>query len=52
MNERTSISEKIKQIAFSIGFDACGICKAEKIDKEEQLHLSEWLRKGYQADMD
>lgn len=42
-------SDKIKQHALSLGFDACGICRAESSDEEENLR--EWLRLNYQGDM-
>lgn len=46
-----SISQKIKQQAFILGFDACGFCKAEEIDKLQQQNLNSWLGNAYHADM-
>ena len=42
-------SEKIKQYALSLGFDACGICRAES--SGEEANLREWIRLNYQGDM-
>ena len=30
-------SDKIKQYALSLGFDACGICRAESAGEENNL---------------
>ena len=46
------ISRKIKDYAYSLGFDACGICKAEPIEVEEQQHFKDWINHSYHADMD
>lgn len=46
------ISIKIKEYAYQLGFDACGFCTAENIEKEEEVHLKQWLEQGYHADMD
>jgi epoxyqueuosine reductase len=40
----------IKQKAKELGFDYCGISKAEKLHKEE-ARLEQWLSKGYQGKM-
>ena len=45
-------SQQIKEYAYSLGFDACGICKAEPVCVEEQRHFDEWIGSGYHADMD
>ncbi|PXV62864.1 epoxyqueuosine reductase [Dysgonomonas alginatilytica] len=52
MPDLISISQQIKEYALSIGFDACGICEAEKIEIIESNHYQEWIDKGYHADMD
>lgn len=52
MLDNYSISQQIKDHAASIGFDACGICEAEKIEVIESNHYQEWIDKGYQANMD
>ncbi|NDW17629.1 tRNA epoxyqueuosine(34) reductase QueG [Dysgonomonas sp. 216] len=49
MNRKT-ISENIKEYAFSLGFDACGFAKAEDA-KTEKEHVKSWLEKGYHAEM-
>lgn len=46
-----SLSQQIKEYALTIGFDACGICKAENIDSRSQDEFDHWLSQGYQADM-
>lgn len=52
MLNHLSTSQQIKEYASLIGFDACGICKAEKIDDISASNLSRWLSINYQADMD
>lgn len=44
-------SEQIKEYAYSLGFDACGICKVDKIDIEEQKFFNQWIADSYHADM-
>jgi len=45
-------SQKIKEKSESLGFDACGICRAEQVDTNTTSHLQDWLDKGYYAGMD
>lgn len=45
-------SSQIKQYAIYLGFDACGICKAEEIDVANLVGYLDWLNNGYQAGMD
>jgi epoxyqueuosine reductase len=40
----------IKNIALNLGFNYCGISRAEKLD-EEAGYLEEWLNKGYHGTM-
>ena len=40
----------IKQLALSVGLDACGIARAEAL-KEDVLFLQHWLQDGNQGDM-
>lgn len=42
-------SDKIKQFALTLGFDACGICRAESSGEEENLR--NWISMNYQGDM-
>lgn len=49
---KSNISKQIKKFAISLGFDACGICKSEKIDKAEIVHLEKWINRDYHASMD
>ena len=50
MSNISDITIKIKQKAKEIGFDGCGISKAEFLTKEAK-HLAKWLEKGYHAGM-
>jgi len=43
-------SQIIKEKAKVLGFDFCGISKAEKLE-EEEAHLEEWLKRGYHGKM-
>ena len=43
-------SRKIKELAATCGFDACGISRSERLDSEED-HLANWLGKGYHGTM-
>lgn len=44
-------SQQIKDYASSIGFDACGICEAGSVDSRTVENLSDWVDRGYNADM-
>ncbi len=44
-----TFSEEIKQHALSLGFDACGICRAE--DSEQEANYMKWLSEECQAGM-
>jgi epoxyqueuosine reductase len=43
-------TQLVKQEARRLGFDYCGISKAEKLD-EDARRLEQWLHKGYQGTM-
>lgn len=43
-------SRQIKEIAFSVGFDACGISDAS-VDTKNATELNSWLSKSYNAEM-
>ena len=47
LSERTAF---IKSIASLLGFDYCGIAKAQKLD-EDARRLEKWLDKGFQGKM-
>lgn len=51
MNQPSKLSAFIKQEAALLGFAACGIAPAEKME-EEGIHLKSWLNKGFHAEMD
>lgn len=53
INEREAerISSELKAEARRLGFDACGISVAERLD-EEARKLEEWLTAGHSATMD
>lgn len=46
------VSQQIKDYATSIGFDACGICKAEKVDFKISNYVDNWVKSGHNAGMD
>ena len=43
-------TDKVKEIASQLGFAYCGISKAEHLE-EEEVHLTNWLQKGYHGKM-
>lgn len=45
-----SFSEEIKQYALSLGFDACGICRAT--DSEQEERYMQWLAENGHAGME
>lgn len=45
------LSSGLKQEATRLGFDACGISEAERLD-EEAFRLEEWLLEGHHGTMD
>lgn len=45
-------SAQIKEYAYSLGFDVCGICRASEVEPEQQEYLRRWIQNSYQADMD
>ena len=50
MIPETQYTDFIKSTAQSLGFDYCGIARAEKLDKEAK-YLEEWLNKGFHGQM-
>jgi epoxyqueuosine reductase len=40
----------IKEIAQELGFDLCGVSKAQELN-EDAVHLEKWLNKGYHGKM-
>jgi epoxyqueuosine reductase len=46
----TTNTSTIKRIASELGFDFCGISKAERLTSEER-NLTNWLNKGYHGAM-
>lgn len=47
---KEELSQQIKQEALRLGFGACGIAKANLLEKDAE-YLQAWLDKGYHADM-
>lgn len=45
-----TLSDEIKAKALQLGFDACGIAKAEPLTDDAQV-LKNWLNKGFHANM-
>ena len=50
MYSKEKNTELIKTFAASLGFDHCGIAKAEQLD-EDARRLEKWLSKGMQGTM-
>ena len=44
-------SSEIKRIALEVGFDDCGIARADALTDEE-YPLREWIRRGWHGDLD
>ena len=47
---RQKHTEIVKNIAQNLGFDFCGISKAQRLEEEEK-HLEKWLTQGYHGTM-
>ncbi len=47
---RSDYSRVIKRIAEALGFDACGIAEAKKMD-DDARRLEQWLQNGYHGSM-
>lgn len=45
-------TQQIKEYAYTLGFDACGICKAECVGADDAQYLKEWLDGSFHASMD
>lgn len=50
MDDLYTQSSMIKAEALRIGFDGCGICRAEEL-KEDKERLLQWLKNGFHASM-
>lgn len=50
MDKSEKHSKFIKEQAYQLGFDACGIAKADFLE-EDAKHLTTWLQKGYHGQM-
>jgi epoxyqueuosine reductase len=50
LSEKNKHTNFLKEQARLLGFDFCGISKAEKLDAEEQK-LTDWLSRGYHGKM-
>ncbi len=50
MNQPAQLSAFIKAEAALLGFSACGIAPSARLE-EDEIHLQNWLQKGYHADM-
>lgn len=44
-------TQRVKEEALRLGFDACGFAKAQRLEKEER-RLAEWLNQGRHGTMD
>lgn len=47
-----AITQKIKSYAYSLGFDACSICKEESVDEKNRMALEYWLACDYHSRME
>ncbi|MBK5720276.1 tRNA epoxyqueuosine(34) reductase QueG [Dysgonomonas sp. Marseille-P4677] len=45
-------SIQIKEYAYSLGFDACGVCEAEEVDLENQRGYKDWISSSFHANME
>ena len=52
MNSRLLNNDIIKAEAKRLGFFACGIAKAERVDKAEERCLNRWIAEGNYANME
>ena len=43
-------SSEVKRLALEVGFDACGIARADRL-ADNEYPLREWLRRGWHADL-
>lgn len=50
INLRETYTKLVKQHSHRLGFDFCGIAKAEKLD-DDARRLEQWLSKGFQGSM-
>ena len=50
MSTKSNNTAVVKQVAAQLGFDFCGIAKADFLE-EEAPRLEEWLKRGYQGKM-
>lgn len=48
--ESKELSRQIKEFSLELGFDLCGITKAEKLD-EQKTRLKKWLNSGFHGEM-
>ncbi len=50
--KKQSLKREIKNHAFKLGFDACGIAKAEKVEADHQNRFKSWTQKGMHHKME
>jgi len=50
-NQQSTLAQRLKSEAIRLGFDTCGIAKAERLDDEAE-QLESWLVSGRHASMD
>jgi len=50
MSFKPELSRKIKDKAYGLGFDLCGIARVRPLD-EHRLKIGKWLERGYNAGM-
>ncbi|MFH5884296.1 tRNA epoxyqueuosine(34) reductase QueG [Halalkalibaculum sp. DA3122] len=47
----TKRTQRVREEAFRLGFDACGFARARRLEREER-RLEEWLQQGRHGNMD
>ncbi len=52
MSNTQQFTQEIKAEAQRLGFFACGVAKARRVDADEERRLRRWLESGMNADMD
>ncbi len=48
--QSTNNNHRITSLALEVGFDACGISKADYL-QDQEVHLHHWLNNGYHGEM-
>lgn len=49
--DKQELTSRIKEFAYSLGFEACGICKAEAVDAQNREAFGDWIDQGRHGEM-